>query len=53
MYQEFPKALYRDGNAEGEYVIVADAAQEAARRAEGFRGAQEKADEPKRRKAKQ
>ena len=52
-YQEFPKALYRDGDAEAEYVIVSDAAHEAAKRAEGYRGAQEKAEEPKRRKAKQ
>lgn len=51
-YQEFPKALYRDGDVEAAYVIVKDAAQEATARAEGYRGAQEKA-EPKRRARKE
>ena len=36
MFQEFPKALYKDGQEGGELAVVQDAEQEAAKRAEGF-----------------
>jgi hypothetical protein len=50
-FQEFPKCLFLHGDVTAEYVIVKDSAHEAEKRAEGFRGAQEKADEPKRARA--
>lgn len=37
MFHEYPKALCMDGDSEAEMVVVADAEQEAAKRAEGFR----------------
>jgi hypothetical protein len=50
MFLEYPKSLYMNGNAEGDHVIVQDAGEESAKRAEGYRGAwepEEKAtDEP-------
>lgn len=36
MFQEFPKALYKDGQEGGELAVVQDAEQEAAKRADGF-----------------
>jgi hypothetical protein len=50
MFQPYPKMLYLRGEVEAEFVIVQDAGEESAKRAEGYRGAwepEEKAtDEP-------
>jgi hypothetical protein len=49
MFQRFPMSLYLRGDVSAAHVIVTNEDEEAARRAEGFRGAwepQEKAAEP-------
>lgn len=49
MFQPYPRMLYRGGDVSADHVIVTSEDEEAAQRAEGFRGAwepQEKADEP-------
>lgn len=52
MFIEYPKALYMNGDAEAEMVLAADADDEAAKRADGFRvyGEEVKAEEPAKRK---
>ena len=37
MFIEYPKALYLNGDSQAEEVLVKDAEEEAAKRAEGFR----------------
>ena len=49
MFQRYPMSLYRGGDVSADHVIVKSEDEEAAQRAEGFRGAwepQEKATEP-------
>lgn len=57
MFQEYPKALYLNGELEGDHVVVNNAEEEAEKRPDGYRmlAEFEKEDEaPKRtRKAKQ
>lgn len=47
--QEYPKALYKDGDQTAEHVIVADADEEAAKREHGFKllGDTQAEDQPK------
>lgn len=51
MFNEYPKALYKDGNAEGDYVITHTADGEAEQRGKGFRMLNEpqKENEPQKR----
>lgn len=47
MFQPYPRMLYRGGDVSADHVIVKSEDEEAAKRAEGFRGAwepQEKAE---------
>ena len=47
MFQRYPMSLYARGDVSADHVIVRDEDEEAAKRAEGFRGAwepQEKAE---------
>lgn len=51
-FQEFPKALYQGGSVEAECFVVFDAAEEQAKRGEGYGGpgeSLEKSAEPKKR----
>ena len=52
MFQEFPKSLYAGGDVTADSIVVFDAAEEEAKRAEGFIGpgeSLEKSAEPKKR----
>lgn len=49
MHHKYPMCLFHGGDVEAAHVIVHGEVEEAAKRAEGFKGAwepQEKADEP-------
>jgi hypothetical protein len=52
-FQEYPKSLHKDGDWDGDHVIVKDADEEAAKRAEGYRMLSEPKIEQKKRKAKE
>lgn len=52
MFQEYPKGLFKDGDAQGDYRIVKNPEQETQARADGFLSvgeSKEKPQEPKRR----